>query len=153
MSDRFDVGLFAEVMGEGYTEVLPIRKTMQGAIVPDLALDDPEFMRKKTAPSRYCADIQRKALAAEIIGDCLPTEPVSSTPDPQTELLKSLAKRTKPGLYLSRQVAKAAGSVSEGMKNVYEIFFDRFESDERPLVERAIKALDIQAFHTLLALA
>jgi hypothetical protein len=67
--------------------------------------------------------------------------------------LEILAKSGAPGLRMAKDIRAAGGVIQNGLKQTYELFFDKFLIEERKMVEKAIEMLDIDAFHQLLRAA
>ncbi len=131
--------------------------------VPDLPFDDYFYNVKKASVSTaaYSVNIQRSALSDELVGDCpeqmfIPgVEPTTlrraATVDPT--VVDVLQKSGRAGKQLAKAIVRAGGIVTSGMQDIYELFFDKFLPQEREMVEKAIKASDVPAFHSVLVLA
>jgi hypothetical protein len=147
----------------GCEEVKPTKKTMQGAEIPELLLDDLLWQYAKPKPSPVCAKVQSADFVNAIVGDC-PT-PEGSNLDAKAlgeftkltsayELSNSandqrvdamLKSGGKSGQKLKNMMRKSL-TLSEAMGQMLFNFSEFFTEAEQTLLKKQILALDLPGF-------
>ena len=166
MPNEFQIAPFDDVMDTLLWSTPQQRNEFQVAekvlpVVPDAVVMIDEFIAKSTRKTILADTIERNAFASEVLGESVELDPILPKPDPlmAQRALKSLRStlRKSAGVTtvasLHEAVLHKSAGLTEGMQELYDLWFEKFDISERTMVEKAIKMLDINAFHTLIALA